>query len=304
MHLCQFVQKNHRRPDFSGFVPPDSIVFHSTKVLYPWVDQATREVRRLSRRITRNVILEDRTEFEGSQANPASKAASSSNRSSPSSLIVGRAEPFATLALKETVIDEGAEARVLRAVNHPIRSSSSLLTPFNLELHSAMLKLQESKDKGRETTYLSKMKAMGSKVVHTNPKKQKAIVEPSSLETRATIFASPQPFSPSAVICVLDSVLPSPLPSSKKDKEKEIPITTEANPLCRLLIHDDPEVFISRMKHLITPDDTTFLVKKSLVELFRTTIHSFGKAFCEFAAYGTHVNLLNKRLAAMIKQPI
>ena len=28
------------------------------------------------------------------------------------------------------------------------------------------------------------------------------------------------------------------------------------------------------------------------------------QAFCEFAAYGTHVNLLNKRLAAMIKQPI
>lgn len=55
-------------------------------------------------------------------------------------------------ALKETVIDEGAEARVLRAVNHPIRSSSSLLTPFNLELHSTVLKLQEFKDKGRETS--------------------------------------------------------------------------------------------------------------------------------------------------------
>lgn len=127
---------------------------------------------------------------------------------------------------------------------------------------------------------LSKMKATGSKVVHSNPKKQKAIAEPSSLETKATISASPQPFSPSAVICVLDSVLPSPLLSSKKDKEKEIPVTTEVDPSRRLLIHDDPEVVISRMKHLITPNNTAFLVKKSPMELFRTTIHSFGKVKC------------------------
>ena len=103
VRLCQFVQKNHWRPNFSGFVSPDSVVFHTMKVLYPWVDQAAWEVKRLSCRMTRNVILEDRTESEGSQANPASKAASSSDRSSPSSLIAGRDEPFATLGVPCTL---------------------------------------------------------------------------------------------------------------------------------------------------------------------------------------------------------
>ena len=121
------------------------------------------------------------------------------------------------------------------------------------------------------------MKATGSKVVHSNPKKRKAIAKPSSLEIGATISASPQPFSPSVVICVLDSVLPSPLSSSKKDKEKEIPVTTEVDPSRRLLIHDNPEVVISRMKHLITPNDTAFLVKKSLMELLEQQFTPLGR---------------------------
>jgi hypothetical protein len=66
VHLCQFVQRNHQRRDFLGFMSPDSVVLHKTRVLYSWVDQAAREVRRLSRRMSCNVILKDRIESEGS----------------------------------------------------------------------------------------------------------------------------------------------------------------------------------------------------------------------------------------------
>ncbi|GMY39110.1 hypothetical protein FCV25MIE_34354 [Fagus crenata] len=85
---------------------PDSVVLHTTRVLYLWVDQAAREVRRLSRRMTCNVILEDRTESKGSQAKLAYEASSSSDHSSPSSLIAGRDEPFVALALVGSIPSE------------------------------------------------------------------------------------------------------------------------------------------------------------------------------------------------------
>ena len=64
VHLCQFVQRNHRRPDFSGFVSPDFVVLHTTRVLF---DQEAREIRWLSRRMSSSsVLLEGMTDSEGS----------------------------------------------------------------------------------------------------------------------------------------------------------------------------------------------------------------------------------------------
>ena len=66
VHLCQFVQRNHWLPDFSGFVFPDSIVFHTTRVPYLWVDQAAREIGRLSCRMSSSsVMLKYRVDSEG-----------------------------------------------------------------------------------------------------------------------------------------------------------------------------------------------------------------------------------------------
>ena len=129
VHLCQFVQRNHQRPDFLGFMSLDSVVLHTTRVLYSWVDQAAREVRRLSRRIICNVILEDRTESEGSQAKLAYKASSSSDHSSPNSLIAGRDEPFAALGVSCTLplLEDRAIKRIIR--NYQITDTVVLRLP-------------------------------------------------------------------------------------------------------------------------------------------------------------------------------
>ncbi len=64
VHLCQFVQTNHQRPDFLGFVSPDFVVLYTMRVHF---DQAAREIRRLSRRMSSSsVMLEGMTDSEGS----------------------------------------------------------------------------------------------------------------------------------------------------------------------------------------------------------------------------------------------
>ena len=71
--------------------------------------------------MTCNVILEDRTEAEGSQAKSAYEVSSSSDHLSPNSLIAGRDKPFAALGVSCTLplLEDRAIKRIIRNYQIP-----------------------------------------------------------------------------------------------------------------------------------------------------------------------------------------
>ncbi|GMY20003.1 hypothetical protein FCV25MIE_15242 [Fagus crenata] len=243
---------------------------------------------------SKGIMLRDRMEFEGSRTDSTSRASTSTELpSSPSSPRASCDKPFAAIDLKEPEVDEGIEARVLCATNNPVRSFSRLITPINLGVHSlgpppssSVLKREQSKTKGNETSKfisfsfsfmdkssyvlgmkkpsregLAKLKATGKKVVHMNPKKRKTVSKASSLDAGVITSLNPEPLSLPIMFLSDESVHTPPL--SSKEKEKEVhSVPRETGSPRPLMIHDNP------------------------------------KAFCEFAAYETHVTNQNMRFEA------
>ncbi|GMY20006.1 hypothetical protein FCV25MIE_15245 [Fagus crenata] len=168
--------------------------------------------------------------------------------------------------LKEPEVDEGVEARVLHAMNNPVRASSPLITPINLVVTIESSYVSRMKKPLREG--LAKLKAIGKKVVHVNSKKRKTISEASSLDAGVITSSNIEPLSPPIVV-LYDESIHTP-PSSSKEKEKEVhSIARETSSRRPLMIHDSPKVVLSRKR-----------------------------GFCEFAAYETHVANQKMRLEA------